>query len=92
MHGAVPGVGRARLAVDLPTLPDAGDPERLHFNPTEGGAMTSRRKFTVRFDLQPAAEGGIRLAGIHLAADEARELADEIHDILETQASETETP
>ncbi|QHD84414.1 hypothetical protein GR168_02655 [Gordonia sp. JH63] len=54
--------------------------------------MTRRRRFSVRFDLQPAAEGGIRLAGIYLATTEARELADEIHDILETQASETETP
>lgn len=49
--------------------------------------MTSRRKFTVRFDLQPAPEGGIRLAGIHLGPDEARGLADEIHDILESQAA-----
>ncbi|MGW6035295.1 hypothetical protein ACWFOS_16715 [Gordonia terrae] len=53
--------------------------------------MTGRRKFTVRFDLQPAPEGGIRLAGVHLAAEEARGLADEIHDILDTQTSETES-
>lgn len=53
--------------------------------------MTSRRKFAVRFDLQPAPEGGIRLAGVHLRPDEARGLADVIHDILETQASDTET-
>ncbi|TYQ10823.1 UNVERIFIED_ORG: hypothetical protein L601_002000000600 [Gordonia westfalica J30] len=48
--------------------------------------MTSRRKFTVRFHLEPAPEGGIRLAGVHLKPDEARGLADEIHDILDSQA------
>lgn len=91
MHWSVPGVGGSGLAVDVPTLPGAGDPERLHLDPTEGEPVTTRRKFTVRFDLQPAPEGGVRLAGIHLRPDEARGLADDIHDILDTQTSETES-
>ncbi|WP_431840290.1 hypothetical protein [Gordonia hongkongensis] len=50
--------------------------------------MTRRRRFAVRFDLQPAPEGGVRLAGIYLLPEEARELADEIHDLLDSQSVE----